>query len=309
MGEQRDHVVWNRQCTAVCVAMTLLLAGVIGRQRWVAAHTDAVADAVLVSWSSPAAASTVATTFNVSLTPMGGIQAGDHLIIGYSTMDEHPFVDEAYSGSLSGGEASVDVRVSTVDAATGTLYFLAEVYRDGAVVGATRWVRLDVAAFTIAMGSNAVEQALWDDAGRHTWSKYGGSGGDAAETLDATGPPPIAVTMPNGTDAATYTVRITCAGATWGECVLSGVAPEITVGRVDNAAGVDGGRHAWLPCSTGAGDAWDALLGLAGVKSFAVELVRASDGTVVASDTAEFTMSVREAEPARPSRRSALPST
>lgn len=309
MDEQRDRIVWNRQCTAVCVAMTLLLAGVIGWQRWVAAHSDDAADAVLVNWSGPAADSTAATTFTVSLSPMAGTQADDQLIIGYSIMNEHPFVDEAYSGSLSGGEASVDVSISTVDAVTGSLYFLAEVYRGGEVVGATSWVHLNVSAFTIAMGSDAVERALWDDAGRHTWSKYGGSGGDAAEALDATGPPPVSVTMPSGTDAATYTVRITCAGATWGECALSGVAPEITVGRVDHAAGGCARRDVWLPCSSGEGDGWDELLGSAGVKSFTVELVLASDGTVVASDTAEFTMSVPETETTRPSGRSELPST
>ncbi len=310
MDEQADHVVWNRQCTAVCVAMTLLLAGVIGWQRWVAAHSDGAADCVLVNWCAPAADSTVATSFTVRLAPMAGIQPGDQLIIGYSTMGEHPFADEAYSGALSGGEASVDAPVSTVDEATGSFFFLAEVYRGGEVVGSTGWVRLNVSAFTIAMGSDVGEQALWDDGNKHTWSKSGGGDdADAAMALDATGAPPVSITMPDGTDAAAYTVRITWAGGIWGECAVSGIAPDITVGCVDNAAGSEAGRHVWLPCSSGEGDAWDALLGSAGVKSFTVELVRASDGTIMASDTAEFSMSVREAETKSPSGRSGPPST
>ena len=310
MDEQADRIIWNRQCTAVCVAMTLLLAGVVGWQRWVAAHSDDAADSVLVNWCSPAADSTVATTFTVSLAPMAGIQPGDQLIIGYSSMDEHPFADDAYSGALSGGEASVDVPVSTVDADTGSFYFLAEVYRGGEVVGFTGWVRLNVSAFTIAMGSDVGAQTLWDEGNKHTWSKSGGGDdADAAMALDATGAPPVSITMPDGTDAAAYTVRITCAGATWGECTLSGIAPDITVGSIDHAAGCCAGRHVWLPCSSGEGDAWDALLGSAGVKSFAVELVRASDEMVMASDTAEFSMSVPEAETRPPSGRSGPPST
>lgn len=155
--------------------------------------------------------------------------------------------------------------------------------------------------FSVKMGSDAGAQALWDDASKHRWSKFGPTGGgydvDGATTLDPQGAPPVSITMPAGVAAGYCKVRIKCAGATWGEAVLSGTAPSISVGSiVDPYSG-----SYWLPYSAADGDAWDTILGSAGAKAITIELVRKSDDVVMASDTGAFTMFVPEVVISSPS--------
>ena len=139
----------------------------------------------------------------------------------------------------------------------------------------------------IRLGGSLADAALWDDAAKHRYSKWGPLGGyqdvDADEESGWAPALPYQFQAPALGAGASYTIIVKVNGHTW--ATKTGLAG----GESVQSGTIEPGGSGGLPYSEAAGDAWDGYLGSAGSQAITLEL-RKSDGTLVATDTGAYTM-------------------
>jgi hypothetical protein len=135
----------------------------------------------------------------------------------------------------------------------------------------------------IRIGADAAEALLWDDATKHRYSKYGDDGGGYKNMdtgVSGDGPASLDIQFEAPSITGGYYAVLKCEGYVW-----------------HTEYGLQGGEgtiDASLACKVpwGQDGTWLGNLGTAGAKALTLELQKASDSSVVATDTAGFTMFV-----------------
>jgi len=230
-----------------------------------------------IAWSSPAAGSTVykQVPFGASVAGIVGAQAGDLIVV--------RLMGAAIGTVGIGAGQTTATVVCTVPAgmATGSQTFVAEHRRGGTPLeSANRSLVVATNPHSIVFGADTADAALWNDATRHRWSKYGDyAGGYKNVETGISGASPTAFPIRFvGVNGVNYTVRVKLDSHTWYTSgVTTGTGAEQTTNGLSS-----------LPWAQDA--SWTSWLGSAGAKTLTVELVRVSDSVVAASDTAAWTM-------------------
>jgi len=134
----------------------------------------------------------------------------------------------------------------------------------------------------IRFGTSSADAALWDDATKHRFSKYGDQGGgyrnvDTGVSGDC--PASFGVEYEAPDIPSGYKIVVKCGGSN-----VWHTESEI--------AGGTGTLSETLACTLpwASGGSWSTILGAAGTQTLTVELRKVSDDTLVASDTAVWTM-------------------
>lgn len=224
---------------------------------------------------------------------IGDTQDGDLLKVGLI-----PDGGQIGQITLSAGQTTAAVPVHLPDDLTGVFSVLVETTRDG-MSGHTAFWGLSVAPF-IKYGNSRENALAWDDAAKHRYYSHGGTpaGWDFSEDphgVKSDLPANIVfggLPVPFNTGDYIARVYLTSPGADilWMEMDLDGQ----TAGSLWSATVTMDGREG-LPRVIS--DNWAAWLGSKRrEQTLRVDLVKAADGSVVASDTATWTMTVKQPE-------------